>query len=86
MTTPTITLRLSEAQFACDDQQLSLLDVLEAHRVSVEYQCRAGYCGSCRTRLLRGKVAYGQTPLAFIHQDEILPCCCMPLEDIELDL
>ncbi|RLM27813.1 2Fe-2S ferredoxin [Brenneria alni] len=86
MTISTITLRTSGAQFACSDAGRSLLDVLEFNRVNVEYQCRSGYCGSCRIRLLKGKVAYRQTPLACIQQDEILPCCCMPLDDIELDM
>ncbi|MBJ7221760.1 MULTISPECIES: class I ribonucleotide reductase maintenance protein YfaE [unclassified Brenneria] len=86
MTTSTITLRTSGAQLCCSDERRSLLDVLESNRVSVEYQCRSGYCGSCRVRLLKGKVAYRQTPLACIQQDEILPCCCMPLDDIELDM
>lgn len=86
MSAATITLRSSGAQLACTEQHPSLLDALESHRINVEYQCRSGYCGACRLRLLKGKVAYRQTPLAFIHQDEILPCCCLPLEDVELDL
>jgi ferredoxin len=33
----------------------------------VEYQCRAGYCGSCRTRLVSGQVDWLTEPLAFIQ-------------------
>ncbi|EHD22600.1 MULTISPECIES: class I ribonucleotide reductase maintenance protein YfaE [Brenneria] len=86
MNNATITLRASGAQLACADAGNSLLDVLESHQISVEYQCRSGYCGSCRLRLLKGQVAYRQTPLACIQQGEILPCCCMPVNDIELDM
>ncbi|PWC21337.1 2Fe-2S ferredoxin-like protein [Brenneria roseae subsp. roseae] len=86
MDNATITLRTSGAQIACTDNGHSLLDVLESHQVSVEYQCRSGYCGSCRLRLLKGNVAYRQTPLACLQQGEILPCCCIPLNDIELDM
>ncbi|MFJ5482034.1 class I ribonucleotide reductase maintenance protein YfaE [Pectobacterium actinidiae] len=86
MNNPTITLRTSGAQFSCSDDGASLLDVLESNQVSIEYQCRSGYCGSCRLRLVKGRVAYRQTPLACIQQDEILPCCCMPQGDIELDI
>ncbi|MEQ9969725.1 class I ribonucleotide reductase maintenance protein YfaE [Pectobacterium carotovorum] len=86
MSNPTITLRTSGAQFSCSDDGPSLLDVLESNRVSIEYQCRSGYCGSCRLRLVKGRVAYRQPPLACIQQDEILPCCCMPQGDIELDI
>lgn len=86
MSTLTITLRVSGAQLANNDSAASLLDVLEQHRVPVEYQCRSGYCGACRLRLVKGRVAYHQTPLACVQQDEILPCCCMPVNDIELAL
>ncbi|MGL9769509.1 MAG: class I ribonucleotide reductase maintenance protein YfaE [Sodalis sp. (in: enterobacteria)] len=64
----------------------SLLDTLEAHQITVEFQCRSGYCGACRLRLLAGKVKYHQEPLAFINNGEILPCCCLPIGDIELEL
>ncbi|MEC5318064.1 class I ribonucleotide reductase maintenance protein YfaE [Brenneria populi subsp. brevivirga] len=86
MAASTITLRASGARFTCSDRHASLLDALESQRMRVEYQCRSGYCGSCRIRLLKGKVAYRQTPLACVRQGEILPCCCMPVDDIELDI
>lgn len=81
-----ITLRTSGTQLRCEEKHRSLLDTLESHRIPVEYQCREGYCGSCRTRLLKGEVCYQTPPLAFIQQDEILPCCCNIVSDIELDL
>lgn len=86
MSTSTITLRVSGAQLDNNDSATSLIDVLEQHRVPVEYQCRSGYCGACRLRLVKGRVAYRQAPLACLQQDEILPCCCMPVNDIELEL
>ncbi|MGK2889572.1 MAG: class I ribonucleotide reductase maintenance protein YfaE [Candidatus Malihini olakiniferum] len=86
MSTSTITLRISGAQLASNDSAISLLDVLEQHCIPVEYQCRSGYCGACRLRLVKGRVAYRQMPLACVQQDEILPCCCMPVNDIELEL
>lgn len=81
-----ITLRTSGTQLECEEPHDSLLAALEAHRIVVEYQCREGYCGSCRTRLLNGKVSYATRPLAFIQQDEILPCCCKAQGDIEIEL
>lgn len=64
----------------------NLLSALEAHQLPVEYQCREGYCGSCRLKLRKGKVCYRNEPLAFVGQGEILPCCCRPVGDIELEL
>ncbi|MDW5499026.1 class I ribonucleotide reductase maintenance protein YfaE [Pseudomonas lundensis] len=81
-----VTLRATGTQLSCPKNESCLLDVLEMHDVEVEYQCRSGYCGACRLKLVKGDVIYHQQPLAFINDGEILPCCCMPLTDIELDI
>lgn len=52
---------------------LSLLAALESHNVAVEYQCREGYCGSCRTRLVAGQVDWIAEPLAFIQPGKFCP-------------
>jgi ferredoxin len=36
--------------------------------------------------LFRSKVSYLSEPLAELNNDECLPCCCIPSEDLELDL
>lgn len=64
----------------------SVLETLERHGHSVEFQCRSGYCGACRTPLLAGKVHYPSVPLAFVSQGECLPCCCKPVGAIRLDI
>ncbi len=81
-----IKLRVSGAQLECTDEHPSLLALLEANNICIEYQCREGYCGSCRTRLVKGEVSYAGQPLAFIQQGEILPCCCKANGDIEIEL
>ncbi|EGZ45383.1 class I ribonucleotide reductase maintenance protein YfaE [Neisseria wadsworthii] len=63
----------------------TLLEGLERTGHEVEYQCRSGYCGSCRVKILSGKVSYPDFPLAFIAPGEILPCCCRVDEPIRLD-
>ena len=63
----------------------NLLDALEQTGHDVSYQCRHGYCGSCRVALLSGRVDYAEPPLAFLHEGEILPCCCRVKEDISID-
>lgn len=63
----------------------TLLEALERTGHEVEYQCRSGYCGSCRVKLLAGRVSYDEFPLAFVMPGEILPCCCRVLEDLTLD-
>ncbi len=64
----------------------TLLETLEQHNIEIQYHCREGYCGACRSTLLKGQVEYKTDPLAFIDDDEILPCCCVPCEDIEIKL
>ncbi|MGO1247582.1 MAG: class I ribonucleotide reductase maintenance protein YfaE [Oceanisphaera sp.] len=64
----------------------TLLDGLERTGHDVEYQCRGGYCGSCRTTLTSGEVRYFTPPLAFVGQGEVLPCCCYPKGEVELDI
>jgi ferredoxin len=86
MASSIVTLRASGTQLSYPKSEACLLDVLELHDVEVEYQCRSGYCGACRLKLVKGDVVYHQQPLAFINDGEILPCCCMPLTDIELEL
>ncbi|WP_032091959.1 class I ribonucleotide reductase maintenance protein YfaE [Necropsobacter rosorum] len=68
------------------DNDIPLLNRLEQHSVCHEYQCRSGYCGSCRVKIRKGKVSYKETPLAFLNPDEILLCCCRVEEDLEIEL
>ena len=68
------------------NNETSLLTHLEKNNIHHEYQCRSGYCGSCRVKIKKGKVSYKDAPLAFIQPDEILLCCCHVESDIEIDL
>lgn len=81
-----VTLRISGTQVECQDEHPSLLVALESQKVAVEYQCREGYCGSCRCRLVAGQVDWIAEPLAFINDGEILPCCCRAKGDIEIEM
>src|SRR5690554_7451703 len=64
----------------------TLLESLEAQDVNVHYQCREGYCGSCRVQLLEGEVYYYEEPLAWVNNNEILTCCCIPKSDLKIKL
>lgn len=76
----------NNAQFILPEGE-NLLDALEHTGHEVEYQCREGYCGSCRTKIRKGadNVQYEGFPLAFVAPDEILPCCCQVTGQIEID-
>ena len=64
----------------------TLLAALERTGHTVEYQCRSGYCGSCRVKMKKGKVFYKEPPLAFLNPNEILLCCCQVEQDLEIEL
>ncbi|HDX9082432.1 TPA: 2Fe-2S ferredoxin-like protein [Klebsiella oxytoca] len=81
-----IFLKISDTRLECQDEHPSLLAALESHNIDVEYQCREGYCGSCRLRLVSGQVDWLTEPLAFVQPGEILPCCCRVKGDIEIEM
>lgn len=70
---------------SADGSQGTLLDALEAQQVEVHYHCRNGFCGACRTKLKQGEVTYINEPLAFVRPGDILPCCCVPASDLDID-
>jgi len=66
--------------------EFSLLDALEVQNIPAPYNCRGGYCGSCKVRLLDGDVEPVQDALVDCAEGEILTCCCRPLGHIEIDI
>ncbi|QBG34574.1 class I ribonucleotide reductase maintenance protein YfaE [Litorilituus sediminis] len=69
------------------NKEETLLECLESADIEVHYHCRDGFCGACRVTLTSGQVAYPKgEPLAFIADGEILPCCCMPITDISIEV
>ena len=76
----------SEPQIVSFQHAQTLLESLESQDIPVHFQCREGYCGSCRTQLLEGEVHYTEEPMAWVNDDEILPCCCIPKTAIRIKL
>ena len=65
----------------------SLLECLESANIEVHYHCRDGFCGACRVTLKKGDTHYyNGDPLAYVGPNEILPCCCRPSGDIEIEI
>ncbi|MFN7989250.1 MAG: 2Fe-2S iron-sulfur cluster-binding protein [Thermoanaerobaculia bacterium] len=69
------------------DGATSLLDAAEAAGASIDSMCRAGNCGTCRTRLLSGKVHDPGTALSAAERENgwILPCVARATGDCVLD-
>ncbi len=66
--------------------EFSLLDALEAQEIPAPYNCRGGYCGCCRVRLIEGEVEEVQDALYDTVGDEILACCMKPVSHVELEI
>ncbi|WOT06807.1 class I ribonucleotide reductase maintenance protein YfaE [Shewanella youngdeokensis] len=69
-----------------NQQHLTLLQALEQKKVKTFSECRNGFCGQCKTKIISGSVSYLTDPLVSLANDECLPCCCVPTTDIDLDL
>jgi len=65
----------------------TLLEQGESAGLILPYSCRAGLCGSCKARLIKGEVKQDSTSgLSKSEQQQgyILLCCCTALTDVEL--
>ncbi|MFT6023951.1 MAG: ferredoxin-NADP reductase [Ascidiaceihabitans sp.] len=62
----------------------TLLETAEAHGLSPAFSCRSGSCGSCAVKKLAGSVAYRRPVTAQLDEDEVLICCAVPAEGIEV--
>lgn len=81
----TITVNDQSVKYHANDK--TLLNCLERNDVEVHYHCRDGFCGACRITLVKGEINYPNgDPLAFVGDNEILPCCCAPITDINVEL
>lgn len=88
-----LTITIVEDQNGNSDSKLiktapseTILESLEKNAVIVQYHCRDGFCGACRSKLIDGHVEYTSDPLAFIDDDEFLPCCTKATTDIKIEI
>ncbi|CAL4320548.1 Uncharacterized ferredoxin-like protein YfaE [Buchnera aphidicola (Protaphis terricola)] len=65
-------------------KNISLLSTLKKNNIYIASQCKSGYCGTCRIKILKGNIIYliKQPMAALFKINEILPCCCKPISNI----
>jgi len=56
----------------------SLLELAESQGLAPDSSCRGGSCGTCRTKVIAGAVAYLKRPAFQVAEDEALICCAVP--------
>ena len=72
-----------------DDSYESILELAEANDIEIETQCEAGVCGTCKTKMISGKVdmeVQDGLKEEDVAQNMILPCVAVPLTDLVLEL
>ncbi|WP_192257682.1 2Fe-2S iron-sulfur cluster-binding protein [Mesorhizobium silamurunense] len=82
----TVEFRKSGRTAAWDPTAASLLAFAEDQGLSPDFSCRAGICGTCKSRLVSGEVAYFEVPLDELPPGEVLLCCSRPRGSVVLDL
>lgn len=61
-----------------------LLVQIESKGLTVEANCRSGFCGMCRVPIVEGQVAYDEAPVAFVRKGEVLVCCAKAITNVTL--
>lgn len=65
----------------------SLLKILIQNNIHINYQCKDGYCGTCKVILITGKIHYfKKNIIAVLKKNEIISCCCIVLSNITIKL
>jgi ferredoxin len=67
-----------------NSKNTTLLESMEISGLRPEYNCRDGHCGACRCELTKGEVEYVGFAMAYLKDNEILPCVCRAKTDISL--
>jgi len=83
-----IEFKKSGKTFEWDESLGNLLEISEAKGIEIESNCRIGVCGSCKVKLISGKVVM-DTEAALEEGDReqnmILPCVATPQTDLIIE-
>lgn len=63
-----------------------IFDLLEEKGYSLFYECKSGYCGNCKVKLIKGDIKYFIPIVAVATEEDILTCCSYPTSDIVVKL
>ncbi len=83
-----IEFRKSVKTFEWEETFGNLLDFAEAKGIQMESNCRIGVCGSCKVKLISGKVVMESEDALEENDREqnlILPCVALPETDLVID-
>lgn len=80
--------RKTGSRFDVEDDE-TILDAGLRNSIVFPYSCRGGTCGSCKARLLDGRVDYAHPPQALSEEERnqggVLLCQARPLTDVTIE-
>ena len=87
--TITITIKPSDKQYQADAGETVLAAALR-NGLGLPYSCRGGSCGTCKGKVLEGRVDYGTFQEKWLTEAEkaegmALFCCAKPLTDLVIE-
>jgi CDP-4-dehydro-6-deoxyglucose reductase len=85
----TVTLQPAARSFTVDGDEAVLAAAIR-HGIGMPYGCRDGACGSCKCRLLEGRVVHGAHQHKALSAEEeqdgwMLACCAVPQTDCVIE-
>ena len=85
-----ITIKPSDHSFACPEGDTVLAAAMDAD-LMLPYGCRNGACGTCKGKILDGRVDYGAYQPSTLTEDEkkaglALFCCAKPESDLVIEV
>jgi N-acetylglutamate synthase-like GNAT family acetyltransferase/ferredoxin len=83
--TPRVRFARSHREFRWDGSASSVLELAERNGMEIEHLCRAGICGTCCSRIIRGTAGYIDEPDADVTAGEVLLCITQPVTDLVIE-
>ncbi|MDN0124328.1 FAD-binding oxidoreductase [Yersinia aleksiciae] len=84
-----VSVKLHNGQTFSSDLGTSLLDSAKAAGITLEYSCRTGRCGVCKTTVLSGDTEAHREETSLTAEEVaagvILTCCRHAISDVEID-
>lgn len=79
-------IKLGENQGIVFHKQRNLLDAMNEQGIEIHSECRSGECGQCKVKLHCGKVKRLIEINFNLKAGEFLPCCCVPENDLLIEV
>ncbi|MDC0534572.1 2Fe-2S iron-sulfur cluster-binding protein [Francisellaceae bacterium] len=63
----------------------NVLENILLDKKEIRFQCKNGFCGNCRCKLISGEICYQKPKIGNTQSDEILVCIAKALDNLVLE-